>query len=181
MTTMPAGPLVREHRLIEELVADVEARLSSPSPRRPIDPAYVDVVVDFFATFADRCHHGKEEDILFHDLATKTMEPAHKKLMSELIQEHEWARNTVRRLRAANVSVAVGNTESMRDVQHLLRDLVAFYPGHIRKEEREFFRDAMAYLSDEEKDAMIRRFTELDATLIHEKYRLVVQGIGATT
>ena len=58
-----------EHRLIERVIADVQTRLDGQAARRVVDTAYVDHVVDFLRTYADRCHHGKEEDILFRDLA----------------------------------------------------------------------------------------------------------------
>jgi hemerythrin-like domain-containing protein len=32
---------------------------------------FIDTAVDFIRTYADRCHHGKEEDILFRNLAKK--------------------------------------------------------------------------------------------------------------
>jgi hemerythrin-like domain-containing protein len=121
-----------------------------------------------------------EERDIPPDLASKTMKPEHKKLMFELIEEHEWARGTTRRLRAANVSLAAGNSDSLMEVHRLLRELAPFYLKHIQKEERMFFRDAMAYLSDEERTAMLRRFTELDASLIHEKYRHVVEEVRAS-
>ena len=36
-----------------------------------VDPVFIDTAVDFIHTYADRCHHGKEEDILFKALAAK--------------------------------------------------------------------------------------------------------------
>jgi hemerythrin-like domain-containing protein len=36
---------------------------------RKVDPVVIDVAVDFVRMYADRTHHGKEEEILFRDLA----------------------------------------------------------------------------------------------------------------
>ncbi len=38
--------------------------------------------------YADRTHHGKEQDILFRDLEKKELSPNHTKIMGELLEEH---------------------------------------------------------------------------------------------
>jgi len=174
---MPTGPLMIEHRLIERAITDIQLRLDGQSPGKAIDPAYVEVVVDFLQTYADECHHGKEEDILFRDLEWKTLEPELDASMHQLIADHEWARDTTRRLVAANVSLAAGNQASMVEVRRLLTDLASFYPGHIQREDESFFRSAMAYLTDNEQAVMLEAFAKFDASLIHEKYRRLVQDL----
>lgn len=57
---MPIGPLMVEHRWIERVIADLQLRLGGQAPEKAIDPTYVEHVVDFLRTYADRCHHGKE-------------------------------------------------------------------------------------------------------------------------
>ena len=168
---MPIGPLMIEHRWIERLIADVRARVGDPGAVGPIDTRYVDLVVDFLRTYADRCHHGKEEDILFKELAAKGPEPSLAQIMDRLISDHQWARATTRLLVAANASVAAGGEASTEEVRRLLGQLAAFYPEHIRFEDEKFFRPAMAYFTEEEQAAMLEAFAGFDATLIHEKYR----------
>jgi hemerythrin-like domain-containing protein len=69
-----------------------------------------------------------------------------------------------------------------RDAQTLpvitaqLRRLCDFYPVHIAKEDKRFFAAARAYFTDEEDQAMPARFREFDRAMIHEKYRVVVEG-----
>jgi hemerythrin-like domain-containing protein len=36
--------------------------------------------------YADRTHHGKEEDILFRDLEKKSLPPNHTKIINELVR-----------------------------------------------------------------------------------------------
>lgn len=174
---MPIGPLMVEHRWIERVISDIQLRLGGQSPRKAIDPPYVERVVDFLGTYADRCHHGKEEDILFRDLSHKTLEPALGALMRQLIAAHEWARDTTRRLVAANASLAVGNNDSMQDVCRLLGDLASFYPKHIQLEDESFFRPTMAYLTTDDQAVMLEAFVKFDASLIHEKYRRLAQAL----
>jgi hemerythrin-like domain-containing protein len=167
-----------EHRWIERMIADVRARLGEPASRKTIDSQYVGMVVDFLRTYADRCHHGKEEDILFEALAQKDLEPSLKQTMERLSADHQWARATTRLLVAANASLAAGDPASLEEVRRLLGELAAFYPEHIRLEDKAFFRPIMTYLSADEQAAMLKTFAEFDASLIHEKYRRLVQDLG---
>lgn len=59
------------------------------------DPGFLDDTVDFMRTYADICHHGKEEYILFKDLDMKPLSHELRKTMDELEQEHVFARKTV--------------------------------------------------------------------------------------
>ena len=64
---LPIGLLMREHRRIERMVEGLRGERESVR-RGVVDPVFIDNAVDFFRTYADRTHHGKEEDILFRDL-----------------------------------------------------------------------------------------------------------------
>jgi hypothetical protein len=59
------APLMIEHRLIERMIGIIKRILSQIEKEEKIDPVFVDTTVDFIRTYADRTHHGKEEDILF--------------------------------------------------------------------------------------------------------------------
>ena len=95
----PIGPLMIEHRLIERLLnlmAREFKRIKDNMEVDPefafVDPVFIDTAVDFIRTYADRCHHGKEEDLLFKALAAKALSPEHRQTMEELIRDHAWAR-----------------------------------------------------------------------------------------
>ena len=59
------GPLMIEHRLIERMLTLIRRTLGETEKTGAIDPFFVDTSVDFIRIYADRTHHGKEEDILF--------------------------------------------------------------------------------------------------------------------
>ena len=52
-----------------------------------IDPYFVDTAVDFIRVYADRTHHGKEEDIMFNELRGKELSNEDRQLMNELIED----------------------------------------------------------------------------------------------
>jgi hemerythrin-like domain-containing protein len=144
---------------------------------RKIDPYLISAAIDFFRTYADRTHHGKEEDIFFRELAAKPLTNEHKLMMQELIQEHVLARSMVNSLNEANKLYAQDASSYLDEVVKLLRDVVEFYPQHIKKEDEQFFFPALNYLTQEEQDEMLKDFWEFDRKLIHEKYQKVVEGL----
>jgi hemerythrin-like domain-containing protein len=145
----PIGPLMREHRLIERMIPLLDKELTQTNEEDEANVELLTVAVDFFKTYADRTHHGKEEDILFRELAKKRLSKEHQRVMNELVAEHVLARKTVSALVNAKNDYNGGNAESLKDIIIYVRDLVNFYPAHIEKEDKRFFYPALEYLSKE--------------------------------
>lgn len=171
----PIGPLMIEHRLIERMIALLSVALETISKTNEVDTAFINTGVDFFRTYADRTHHGKEEEIFFRDLSMKELSAEERKMMERLIQEHIWARQAIVKLDAANSRYAQGDRDALKDVTYELEKLVKFYPIHIEKEDKEFFLPVMKYFSVQEQNAMLDEFRKFDQSMIHEKYRKMVE------
>ena len=177
---MPIGPMMIEHRLIERMIRQIGARLKHLGQNPEADILFIDRAVDFIRTYADRCHHGKEEDILFRELGAKPLTPDQRRIMEELVQEHIVGRNTVAALVAARNRYADGDKSALPEIQEAFTTLVEFYPKHIEKEDKRFFIPVMEHFSKEEQDQMLQEGFDFDAGLIHEKYRTIVEMIDAS-
>ena len=96
----PIGPLMWEHRLIEKMLASMMRHIDQVEKSKKVNPLIIDMAVDFVRTYADRTHHGKEEEILFRDLAKKNLTPELKKSCRSCLtsmfgaerQRHRWLR-----------------------------------------------------------------------------------------
>jgi hemerythrin-like domain-containing protein len=174
----PRGPLMIEHRLIEKMLAVIRDQISIIAQQSSIDPVFVDTAVDFIRTYADRTHHGKEEEILFRDLAAKNMNPEDRKAMQELVAEHKYARQIVAELVQAKEDYVQGRGEALETIKQKLSALVDFYPDHITREDKVFFPNSETYLSTQEQEGMLQEFWEFDRMMIHEKYKSVVERLG---
>ena len=171
------GPLMTEHRLIERMLAQVRKTLAQIEITQKVNPLFIDTAVDFIRTYADRTHHGKEEDILFRDLAKKELSEADRRVMNELLSEHAFGRTTTKELVDANTRYRSGDDFALADIVAKLGTLVDFYPKHIEKEDKAFFPASRAYFSDQEDQAMLAEFRAFDQKMIHEKYRSVVETL----
>jgi hemerythrin-like domain-containing protein len=172
---MPIGPLMIEHRLIERMIRLLKQQLEKVGKQRKADPVFIDIAVDFIKNYADRCHHGKEEDILFRDLAKKGLSDEHRSIMEELLDEHVRARKATKSLLEGKERYLMGDTNALDDITDAITWLVNFYPVHIEKEDKQFFMPAMGYFTKQEQDAMLQEFYEFDRNLIHATYRGVIE------
>lgn len=180
----PIAPLMIEHRLIERMLTLMQREFQRITDNVAVDPefafvdaVFIDTAVDFLRTYADRCHHGKEEEILFAALQKKDLAAEHRQTMEELIQEHAWSRETTTALVKAKEDFLLGQEAALDQLLENLGKLVEFYPGHIDKEDRHFFAPCMDYFSDAEKAELLQAMYDFDRQMIHEKYRGLVEGI----
>lgn len=163
-----------EHRLIERMLSVIEKMLSDIESKQKVDRVSVEVVVDFLKVYADRTHHGKEEDILFREMDKKPLSGEDRKLMNELIAEHVIGRNATKALGDANMRYQNGETAALEEIKNNFKTLLNMYPQHIDKEDNNFFPASRTYFTDEEDKKMLEAFWEFDRKLIHEKYESVM-------
>jgi hemerythrin-like domain-containing protein len=171
------GPLMVEHRLIERMLSVLKDALVQIESSHRLDPVFVDTAVDFIRMYADRTHHGKEENILFRNLDKRPLSAEDRRVMNELIGEHVLGRQITKALVDANRRYRDGEEMALADITDKLQTLAEFYPKHIEKEDKVFFPAARAYLTDSEDQAMLSEFWEFDRRMIHEKYESVVEAL----
>lgn len=170
---------MREHRLIERVVALLRAEVAAIDQRSAANTQLIATAAEFLHTYADLCHHGKEEDILFRDLADKPMTPGDAQVTRRLTEDHRQGRILVGTLVDANRLYADGETGALGEIRSAASALVELYPRHIATEDRVFFKPAMEYFTEDERAEMLREYADFDQRLIHDVYRKVVEDAEA--
>jgi hemerythrin-like domain-containing protein len=173
----PRGLLMIEHRLIEKMLALTRQELAWINQSGAIDVFFMNAFVDFIRVYADRTHHGKEEDILFEQLKGKNLVPADRAMMDELIAEHQLARRTTAELAQACQAYESGDHSQIDVIKEKIGFLSEFYPLHIDKEDKVFFPNAERYFTNAELDAMLEQFWFFDRRMIHEKYHKLYETL----
>jgi len=168
---MPAGPLMKEHRIIENMIALLKKEAAGLEANLNLDTFFISQTADFIMTYVDRCHHGKEEHIFFRELEKKNLSKEHSETMGQLMEEHKEGRILLSKLMEAAGRYEKDAEKVKTEALSCLNDLTALYPRHIEKEDMHFFLPCMNYFSRKEKDDMLEEFWEFDRMLIHEKYR----------
>jgi hemerythrin-like domain-containing protein len=155
--------LMNEHRLIEQALGSLESYAAAVeegfSPGRELIGEYA----AFFRGFADACHHGKEEDILFQRMAERGF-PRDAGPLAVMLHEHELGRAHVREL----LTLASGTgTLTPRETSELLHNVSGYVPllrAHILKEDQLLDPLALRVLTAPELDAMSTEFEKFEAS-----------------
>lgn len=173
----PRGTLMIEHRLIEKMLKLIDHELPNIISGKKVDPVFIDAIVDFIRIYADKTHHGKEEDILFKKLEQKILRSDDLKMMHELITDHVYARKAVADIVEANNKYREGDASALDIIVDRLNMLIKFYPLHIEKEDKVFFLNTEKYFNETESDNLLKEFYEFDRTMIHVKYKLLYESL----
>lgn len=125
------GLLRAEHRLILEVASILERLLDAGGG----DVEALGDCVAFFRLFADACHHGKEEDLLFPALQDEGM-PGDVGPIAVMLEEHRIGRRFVGRMAEA-LRVLDGGTAAEFDEAG--RGYIELIRAHIAKEDGVLF------------------------------------------
>ena len=135
--------LVAEHDLIERGLDLLEKSAARFESAQPVPAEFLRWASEFFAEFADRCHHAKEEDVFFPKLKERGI-PEQGGPLGVMLHEHEVGRNCVRRMRES------GRVEPFdRDTYcEAANEFVVLLRQHILKENNVLFQMAASVLTD---------------------------------
>jgi len=171
----PIGVLMKEHRLIERMLRILDTERNEIKASGKINTNLIQGSVDFLHNYADKNHHGKEEDILFRALDKKKISFEHRRIVSSLIEDHKTARTTVNGLDIAQKKYVHDGKILFSEIVHFIDRLLILYPKHIEIEDKHFFYPAMTYFTEEERNQMLEEFSEFDEHFDHEKYQHMVE------
>ena len=153
--------LMTEHRLIERVLGSLETYSGAVVDGRELERRVLADYVEFFARFADACHHGKEEEILFRRMAENGFSTDSGPL-AVMLYEHTLNRQHVGSLRS--VAQGSGAIEAP-EREKALAASQAFVPllrQHILKEDRILYPMALQMLAPPELDAIESDFDSFE-------------------
>lgn len=173
----PIGPLMHEHRDIERVLVLLQQENGYIASGKDPDTKRIDELCLIMREFADRCHHGKEEDILFRELDKKELSEEHRRIMDELVNEHVTAREMLQGLLAAKEEFQKGNHRAVVAIQAQLEKITGLYPEHIAKEDKDFFHPIMQYFSEEEQQAILQEYEAFEERMDHEDWLARIKAL----
>jgi len=171
----PIEMLISEHRLIEKIIDVIQLEMFKIEKGRIIDESILDSIVDFLKSYINTTHHEKE-DILFGKLKNKPITEDELKIMQQLINEHKYMKNAITDIVNAEIKYFKGE-DAIGILITTFSALIALYPKHIQKEEEVFFPNIEKYFTDDELASILKEFEDLDRTMIHKKYKSLIQEL----
>lgn len=130
--------LIEEHRIILRVLDCLEEAADRLDSGDKIDPEFFLDAAEFVAGFADRCHHGKEEDILFVAMTANDMSQDSGPV-AVMLYEHDLGRQYTAAFRSAAEQMKAGDGDAAGDVVRNVYDYVNLLRDHINKENNVLF------------------------------------------
>ena len=119
-------------------------------------------VLEFFRLFADRCHHGKEEDLLFPQLEKKGM-PRTGGPIWVMLHEHDEGRALIRQMAESTDAYPSQPEKAGPAWAQAARGYVNLLRAHIDKENNILFVMAERMLTPAEQTALAEAFEKVEA------------------
>jgi hemerythrin-like domain-containing protein len=142
--------LRHEHEVILRGLDVLERLAERLAAGQPVGEATLRGLVELLQTFADRCHHGKEEDHLFPAIRAKGLGDN----LAVFLDEHEEGRGYVRTL-ASGGAPSGERAAAARRYVGMLRD-------HIQRENEVLFPLADELFSPDEHAALARAYEDVE-------------------
>jgi hemerythrin-like domain-containing protein/uncharacterized protein (DUF2249 family) len=158
----PTQVLMEEHALILQALDALEQKIAKLESGAPADRAYFEKAVEFLRTFADKCHHGKEEHLLFKTLVEEVGMPRQGGPIAVMLSEHELGRSLIRGI-ADGAAVLGKDPAAAKRVIESGRAYIQLLRGHIDKENNILFPMADQFLDPEHQERLSAEFERFEA------------------
>jgi len=129
-----------EHRHILAVANAMEVLLRDADAGRWDVDAFADCVT-FIRLFADACHHGKEEDLLFPELEKGGL-PREQGPIAVMLHEHQQGRAFARHMAGSLDGARAGDHKARATLRNAAAGYVNLIRGHIMKEDNVLFQMA---------------------------------------
>ncbi len=175
--------LMKEHRGIEVMLRVLEAVSLRMEAEKPVEHRDLDRVVEFLAVFADKCHHGKEEDLLFPALEAAGI-PREGGPIGVMLAEHAEGRRIISHLTETIDRYKANHRDASAEFASTARGYVQLLSQHIKKEDGVLYPMAERLLGGDKDAELVRAFEKLERERIgagkHEEFHALLHHLERT-
>jgi hemerythrin-like domain-containing protein len=165
--------LKHEHQIILMVLDAAEREAGTIQESQQVDAGRVSEMIDFFRNFADRCHHAKEEQLLFVRMQERGV-PAEGGPIGVMLHEHDEGRRRITAIAKALPGAASGDSVAMAEVSDNLLAYVRLLRVHIGKEDNILYPLGDRILTPEDQRELAEGFDKVEAEEVgkgvHEQY-----------
>jgi len=176
----PTEELKKEHEAIKlmiRIMGSVSGRLESG---KKVDPKHLDSILEFIKVFADKCHHAKEEDLLFPAME-KAGIPKEGGPVGVMLLEHDEGRQYVKAMGEGIAQYAKGDLKAGSKIAENIRNYVALLSQHIDKEDNILYPMADMRISEADQKELEKEFEKVETEKIgkgkHEEFHRLLHRL----
>ena len=163
----PTETLKHEHQIVLAVLTGAEREAQAIQSGGEIDSEKISQILQFFRVFVDKCHHSKEEKLLFPRLQERGMSREVGPI-SVMLREHDEGRGEVAVISDALERHKAGDASAAADIAYHLLAYAELLHDHITKEDNVLFQFADDMLTEDDQKDLAEKFDELEAKEIGE-------------
>lgn len=176
----PTEQLKNEHEAIKLMMAVLEKICAKLEAKEKVPLDHLSGVVEFIKVFADKCHHAKEEDLLFVAMEEAGI-PREGGPTGVMLMEHVMGRGYVRELAEAIEKYKAGDPGASLKIIESARNYINLLTPHIDKENSILYEIADMHLSEEKQKELSEKFETLENEKIgagkHEEFHKLLENL----
>lgn len=174
----PTDILIKEHDAILNMLNILEEVCLRLDNGERVEETDLENIVEFFKVFADKCHHGKEEDILFPAMEEYGI-PNEGGPISVMLAEHVLGRDNVKGMSDAIVDYKEGKDSAPIEFVLFARNYIELLTAHIDKENNILFKMADSQIPEERQQSLLVDFEKAEEEKIgagvHERFHKLLE------
>jgi len=172
--------LVKEHEGIMLMLGIMQKVVEKIEKGNSPDAEHLGKIIEFLRIFADKCHHGKEEGILFPELInmglSKDTGP-----IAVMLHEHMVGREYIKDMSVHFQEYKNGVSEALTRIADDMKKYIYLLTGHIQKENQVLFPMADKILPDVMQNKIYAKYEKLEEEEIgagkHEEFHRLLKDL----
>ena len=172
--------LSSEHRGIEVMLDILDEAARRIVTGEPADFGHLEGMMEFLSVFADKCHHGKEEEFLFPGLEAAGI-PNEGGPIGVMLSEHRKGRECIAGMKKGVAALMAEDEEGNFLFADNAREYTALLRQHIQKEDNVLFVMAAQRLDATKDEELFREFEKLEEERIgkgkHEEFHALLDRL----
>ena len=160
-------------RILDQITNQFKAGLT-------VEIKHLDQILEFLAVFVDKCHHSKEEKVLFPAMEEAGI-PREGGPIGAMLYEHEQGRRLVQGLRNGVEGYRVGQENSINEIIENAQNYGQLLTAHIDKENNVLYVMAERVLSAEKMVEIEEAFIKIEELEVgpdkHEEFHATLHAL----
>jgi hemerythrin-like domain-containing protein len=178
----PIQMLVDDHQVILSVLDAIDNVIQQDASQTEFPGQFYEQALDFLSTFADKCHHAKEENLLFPLLEARGI-PRDRGPIGCMLSEHEEGREHIAAARKALAAAVRGDAQAAETVREEMSAYADLLQQHIQKENEVLFVMGDQRMTPQDKEDLWKKFHCAEHEAVppgtHEKYLALAQQLHA--
>lgn len=172
--------LKAEHQAVLLTIRILDQITSRLDSGQAVDIRHLDQILEFLKVFVDKCHHGKEEKVLFPAMEEAGI-PRQGGPIGVMFYEHEQGRSFVQGLRSGVEDYRVGKDDAIAKINENAQKYGQLLTAHIDKENNVLYVMAERVLSADKMAEMAKSFAKIEEIEVgpnkHEEFHAILHAL----